>query len=129
MVDIASLVPPGSGSGLSYIVRYDEDSFLALNAEDQETFRQTVLADAIKNGSDVACIQLIPDELLSTTGAPRPYIGWQQRTMIAKPSPYPDKATAARALATLVKAGKATKVDYIYVPVALACAITDFLNA
>lgn len=121
-------VPEGSKSGLSYIVQYDEDGWLALSIEDRAVFQDTTLLNAIENGSEVACIQLVPDELFSTTGAAKPYIGWQQRTRIKKPNPYDDVNTAAKALKTLVQAGRASKVDYVYVPLELAEAVLDFCS-
>lgn len=118
----------GTKAGSAYVVKYSEDDWLALDASAKDAYQQKVLAEAVDGDLEIACIQLVPDELFSTTGAAKPYIGWQQRTRIKKPNPYDDVNTAAQALKTLVQAGRASKVDYVYVPLELAEAVLDFCS-
>lgn len=118
----------GVKAGSAYVVKCSEDDWLALDASAKNSYQQKVLALAVDGGLEIACIQLVPDELFSTTGSAKPYIGWQQRTRIKKPNPYDDVNTAAQALKTLVQAGRASKVDYVYVPLELAEAVLDFCS-
>ncbi len=118
----------GTKSGLSFIVQFGEDDWLNLLPDTREDFQRELLAKAIEEGSEVACIRLVPDELFSTTGAAKPYIGWQQRTRIQKPNPYEDVKTTISALTTLVQGSRASQTDYVYIPRALAEAVLTFCS-
>lgn len=85
--------PDGLVVGLTYLVEYDEDTWLTMSEERRE-FCKAEWRKRAKPAKDVRhlALRLVPDELFPVHGRDRPYIAWQEP--VDKPPPEGFTVTA-----------------------------------